>query len=105
MMNSLIEKFLDAKFEDDLRVEVLKVSHRKTINIFCKNNMIISGNVNDHGSFEYIGWTVHYSLWVEIFKYIPTTEKSIDNDVVTWTRRKCKKQGIPFVGPTLYSLK
>lgn len=104
-MNKLIEKFLDTKYSDDLRVITFDTPDYKGIDIYCNDSPISTGIIKDSGNYMFVSWTVHYTIWNEIYTYIPLVSDSIDSDVITWVRKKCKSQGIPFVSPTVYNLK
>jgi hypothetical protein len=104
VVNTLIEKFLDTKYDGPLIVNTFEPYNRKCINISYGDELIISGVINDSGTFMHIDWSVDYYVWRQIYRYIPL-EKDIESGVITWVRKKCKSQGIPFVGPTFYNLK
>lgn len=103
-MNHIVKKFLDTKLEGPIRVQVHKSSNPKTVGMFCGGTLVITGTINSHPNYTYVHWEVTYSLFTEILKYIPVT-KNVESDVVSWVRKRCKKEGIPFVSPTVYNLK
>lgn len=104
-MEKLLKEYLETAYDSPFEVEVENMRTYKSIFVYCGNELIIRGTINESKDWSYVSWVVPVDTWNKMNKYIPTVDPNDYKDIVSWVRKKCKKQGIPLLGHTYYNLK
>ena len=104
-MDRLLKEYLETAYDSPLDVKVNKMDSWVAIDVYCKGECIAHGTINKGTTWTYISWTIPIDAWNNISNYIPPIKPEKYTDIISWIRKKCKKQGIPLVGVSYFNLK
>lgn len=104
-MDKLIREYLETAYDSPFDVNVKRRREDVDIEVYCKGDCIARGTINKGKDWTYISWTIPIDTWNKMFNYIPTVKTEKYKDIISWIRKKCKKQGISLVGVSKFNLK
>ena len=102
-MKKLLKSYLETAYDSPLEIEIDE--NYKGVFVYCNNDCIARGDIFESKNFKGISWTIPIGTWNKMIGYIPTIEPNMYKDIISWMKKKCKKQGIPMVGVSGFNLK
>ncbi len=103
-MDRIVREYLETKYDGKFELIVTR-NEPIYMELIYKGNQILSGTVNEGPNFTSVSWTIRIDTWDEMNKYVPLTNPNDYSEIISWFRKKCKKQGINFLNPTFHNKK
>ena len=104
-MDRLLKEYLEAAYDSPFEIKVNKSDLYFGIDVYCKGECIAHGDINEGKDWKYVTWTIPIGPWNNMSNYIPPVKPEKYTEIISWIRRKCKKQGISLPGVTNLNLK
>lgn len=101
-MDKILKLYLETTYDSPFESEVLKRGLNISMYIIHKEECIASGTINQFKNFCYVDWIINHNELYKMNSYLPQIKPDMNNDIIKWIIKRCRKQGINLVGPSNY---